>query len=94
MFVAPRWHRHGFSNPSGEVARVLGLRAPAEPALASCATPAPRSPLIPRQTQTGCARSTPWSAPPRQPPPALTWSIPGFMHTWFCVTQLRQVALL
>ena len=22
------------------------------------------------------------------------WSIPGFMHTWFCVTQLRQVALL
>ena len=24
----------------------------------------------------------------------LGWSIPGFMHTWFCVTQLRQVALL
>jgi hypothetical protein len=24
----------------------------------------------------------------------LLWSIPGFMHTWFCVTQLRQVALL
>jgi hypothetical protein len=23
-----------------------------------------------------------------------TWSIPGFMHTWFCVTQLCQVALL
>jgi len=22
------------------------------------------------------------------------WSIPGFVHTWFCVTQLRQVALL
>jgi RNA-directed DNA polymerase len=25
---------------------------------------------------------------------AWVWSIPGFMHTWFCVTQLRQVALL
>ena len=34
MFVAPRGHRHGFSNPSGEVARVLGLWAPSEPALA------------------------------------------------------------
>ncbi|HXZ69347.1 MAG TPA: hypothetical protein VEH31_00575 [Streptosporangiaceae bacterium] len=22
------------------------------------------------------------------------WSIPGSMHTWFCVTQLCQVALL
>ena len=22
------------------------------------------------------------------------WSIPSSMHTWFCVTQLRQVALL
>ena len=22
------------------------------------------------------------------------WSIPGFVHTWFCVSQLRQVALL
>jgi len=22
------------------------------------------------------------------------WSIPGFMHTWFCVKQRRQVALL
>ncbi len=28
------------------------------------------------------------------PVPANSWSIPGFMHTWFCVTQLRQVALL
>jgi len=34
MFVAPRGHRHGFSNPSGEHARVLGLWAPPEPALA------------------------------------------------------------
>lgn len=34
MFLAPRGHRHGFSNPSGEVARVLGLRAPPESALA------------------------------------------------------------
>jgi len=22
------------------------------------------------------------------------WSIPSSVHTWFCVTQLRQVALL
>ena len=34
MFVAPRGHRHAFSNPSDEQARVLGLWAPAEPALA------------------------------------------------------------
>ncbi|HEY6310150.1 MAG TPA: cupin domain-containing protein [Streptosporangiaceae bacterium] len=34
MFVVPRGHRHGFSNPSGEVARVLGLWAPPAPALA------------------------------------------------------------
>jgi uncharacterized cupin superfamily protein len=34
MFVAPRGHRHGFSNPSDEQARVLGLWAPPEPALA------------------------------------------------------------
>ena len=34
MFVAPRGHRHGFSNPSGEQARVLGLWAPPGPALA------------------------------------------------------------
>jgi hypothetical protein len=26
--------------------------------------------------------------------PNALWSIPGFMHTWFCVTQLCQVALL
>jgi len=34
MFVAARGHRHGFSNPSGEPARVLGLWAPPAPALA------------------------------------------------------------
>src|ERR1700685_3858740 len=34
MFVAARGHRHGFSNPSDEPARVLGVWAPAEPALA------------------------------------------------------------
>lgn len=34
MFVAPRGHRHGFSNPSGEQARVLGLWAPPQAALA------------------------------------------------------------
>ena len=37
----------------------------------------------PRQANTGRHRNL--SAP---------WSIPGFMHTWCCVTQLRQVALL
>jgi mannose-6-phosphate isomerase-like protein (cupin superfamily) len=30
-FVAPRGNRHGFSNPYGEEARVLGLWAPPEP---------------------------------------------------------------
>lgn len=34
MFVAPRGHRHGFSNPADEPATVLGLWAPPEPALA------------------------------------------------------------
>ena len=34
MFVASRGNRHGFSNPFGEEARVLGLWAPPEPALA------------------------------------------------------------
>jgi quercetin dioxygenase-like cupin family protein len=34
MFVAPRGHRHGFSNPSGEQARILGIWAPAAPAIA------------------------------------------------------------
>ncbi len=34
MFVAPRGRRHGFSNPFGEHALVLGLWAPPGPALA------------------------------------------------------------
>jgi mannose-6-phosphate isomerase-like protein (cupin superfamily) len=34
MFVAPRGQRHGFSNPSAEQALVLGIWAPAEPAVA------------------------------------------------------------
>ena len=34
MFVAPRGHRHGFSNPSAQDARVLGIWAPPQPALA------------------------------------------------------------
>jgi mannose-6-phosphate isomerase-like protein (cupin superfamily) len=34
LFVAPRGHRHGFSNPSAEGAVVLGIWAPPEPALA------------------------------------------------------------
>jgi len=34
LFVAPRSHRHGFSNPSAESALVLGIWAPPEPALA------------------------------------------------------------
>ena len=34
MFVAPRGHRHGFSNPYAEDALVLGIWAPPGPALA------------------------------------------------------------
>ncbi len=34
MFVAPRGLRHGFSNPSADPALVLGIWAPAEPAVA------------------------------------------------------------
>jgi hypothetical protein len=34
MFTAPRGHRHGFSNPYDTDALVLGIWAPAEPALA------------------------------------------------------------
>ena len=34
LFVAPRGHRHGFSNPSADGALVLGIWAPPEPALA------------------------------------------------------------
>ena len=34
MFVAPRGHRHGFRNPFAGEARVLGIWAPAAPAIA------------------------------------------------------------
>lgn len=34
MFTAPRGHRHGFRNPYGEQARVLGIWAPARPGIA------------------------------------------------------------
>jgi mannose-6-phosphate isomerase-like protein (cupin superfamily) len=34
MFTAPRGQRHGFRNPSGEEARVLGIWAPAAPGIA------------------------------------------------------------
>jgi uncharacterized RmlC-like cupin family protein len=34
LFVAPRGHRHGFSNPTAEAVLVLGIWAPPEPALA------------------------------------------------------------
>jgi len=34
MFAAPRGHRHGFSNPYDSDARVLGVWAPAQPAIA------------------------------------------------------------
>jgi mannose-6-phosphate isomerase-like protein (cupin superfamily) len=42
MLTAPRGHQHGFSNPSGEPARLLGLWVPPEPALLSCGTSVPR----------------------------------------------------
>lgn len=34
MFLAPRGHRHGFSNPYQQPARLLGIWSPAAPALA------------------------------------------------------------
>ncbi|HEX6448618.1 MAG TPA: cupin domain-containing protein [Trebonia sp.] len=34
MFTAPRGRRHGFRNPFGEQARVLGIWAPPQPAIA------------------------------------------------------------
>ena len=40
------------------------------------------------------AAGEPVTAQRRNPAQRAGWSIPGFMHTWFCVTQLRQVALL
>ena len=46
----------------------------------------------PLQHEPGQLRPGP-AGPQRSHPPR-SWSIPGFMHTWFCVTQLRQVALL
>jgi mannose-6-phosphate isomerase-like protein (cupin superfamily) len=33
LFVAPRTERHGFSNPSDTVARVLGIWGPSRPAM-------------------------------------------------------------
>ena len=69
MFVAPRGHRHGFSNPSDEQARVLGLWAPPEPALAFMrdigAALTPGTPPEPGPH----ARDL---RPARQPSPALT----------------------
>jgi Cupin domain len=60
MFVAPRGHRHGFRNPSGEMAPRCWACGPRQsPPWPSCATLAPRSALTSRQTRTGCARSTP-----------------------------------
>ena len=72
MFVAPRGHRHGFSNPSGEQARVLGLWAPpAGPGLHAghrCRADA-RHPARPGPH----ARNL---HPARQPTPALTRQVP------------------
>ena len=59
MFVAPRGHRHGFSNPSDEQARVLGLWAPPSRPWLSCGTSVPRLRPAPRQTRSACARFTP-----------------------------------
>ena len=59
MFVAPRGYRHGFSNPSDEQARVLGLWAPPEPALALMQDIGAALRPDTRQTRTACARFTP-----------------------------------
>jgi quercetin dioxygenase-like cupin family protein len=68
MFVAPRGNRHGFSNPFGEQATVLGLWAPPEPALAFMRE------IGAALTGGHPARSGPHARdlrPARQPPPAL-----------------------
>jgi mannose-6-phosphate isomerase-like protein (cupin superfamily) len=59
MFVAPRGHRHGFSNPFDEEALVLGLWAPPAPPLPSCKTSAQPLPPTPCPTRTACATFTP-----------------------------------
>ena len=59
LFVAPRGHRHGFSNPSAESALVLGIWAPRNPPWPSCARSARPSPRTSRPTRFGCVRSTP-----------------------------------
>jgi len=60
LFVAPRGHRHGFSNPSAEAALVLRIWAPPEPALAFMreigAALAPGAPPDPEVMRDICAR--------------------------------------
>jgi quercetin dioxygenase-like cupin family protein len=52
MFAAPRGHRHGFSNPYDSDALVLGVWAPAEPAIAPISQHRPRG----RDTQATARR--------------------------------------
>jgi hypothetical protein len=59
MFTAPRGHQHGFSNPSGEQARVLGLWAPSGPALAFMRHIGAALTPDTRQIRITCARSIP-----------------------------------
>ena len=60
MFVAPRGHRHGFSNPSADSALVLGISGRRHnPPWLSCEISAPRSGPTPHPTPTACARFTP-----------------------------------
>jgi hypothetical protein len=59
MFVAPRGHRHGFSNPYAEDVLVLGPGRRQNLPSPSCATSAPLSRLTPRPTPTACVTYTP-----------------------------------
>jgi quercetin dioxygenase-like cupin family protein len=58
MFLASRGNRHGFNNPFGEKAQVLGLWAPPEPALAFMREIGAALTRTLRRTRTICARFT------------------------------------
>jgi Cupin domain len=59
LFVAPRGHRHGFSNPSAEGALGWGSGHRRNPPWPSCARSARPCPPTSRPTRSGCATSTP-----------------------------------
>jgi mannose-6-phosphate isomerase-like protein (cupin superfamily) len=68
IFVAPRRHRHSFSNPYAEDVWCWGSGGCQNPPSPSSATSAPPSCPMPRPTPNACVIFT----PARQPPPPLT----------------------